>query len=51
MQHFAISSGNSERDDAWRCFGEAITAVETTKETWCEAGVNYTAGVYCAQVA
>ena len=22
-------------DDAWRCIGEAMTAVETTKETWC----------------
>ena len=25
--------------DAWRCIGEAMTAVETTKETWCEAEV------------
>ena len=24
-------------DDAWRCIGEAMTAVETTKERWCEA--------------
>ena len=24
-------------DDAWRCIGEAMTAVETTKEKWCEA--------------
>jgi predicted ATPase len=31
-------------DDAWRCIGEAMTAVETTKETWCEAEVNRTAG-------
>jgi hypothetical protein len=21
----------------WRCIGEALTAVETTKERWCEA--------------
>jgi predicted ATPase len=27
-------------DDAWRSIGDAMTAVETTKETWCEAEVN-----------
>ena len=31
-------------DDAWRCIGEAMTAVETTKETWSEAEVHRTAG-------
>ncbi len=31
-------------DDAWRCIGEAMTAVETTKETWAEAEINRTAG-------
>ena len=31
-------------DDAWRCIGEAETAVETTKERWCEAEVNRIAG-------
>jgi class 3 adenylate cyclase/predicted ATPase len=31
-------------DDAWRCIGEAITAVETTKERWWEAEVNRVAG-------
>ena len=31
-------------DDAWRCIGEAVTAVETTKERWCQAEVNRTAG-------
>ena len=31
-------------DDAWRCIGEATTAVETTKERWWEAEVNRTAG-------
>ena len=31
-------------DDAWRCIGEAMTAVETTKEKWCEAEVNRIAG-------
>jgi predicted ATPase len=31
-------------DDAWRCIGEAMTAVETTKEKWCEAEVHRVAG-------
>jgi len=31
-------------DDAWRCIGEAITAMETTKERWCEAEINRVAG-------
>jgi predicted ATPase len=31
-------------EEAWRCIGEAMTAVETTKERWCEAEVNRVAG-------
>ena len=31
-------------DDAWRCIGEAMTALETTKERWCEAEVYRIAG-------
>ncbi len=31
-------------DDAWRCIGEAMTAVATTKESWCEAEVRRIAG-------
>jgi predicted ATPase len=31
-------------DDAWRCIGEAITVMEATKETWCEAEVHRSAG-------
>jgi predicted ATPase len=31
-------------DDAWRCIGEAMTAVATTKESCCEAEVNRVAG-------
>jgi predicted ATPase len=31
-------------DDAWRCIGEAMTAVETTRERWCEAEVHRTRG-------
>jgi predicted ATPase len=26
-------------EDAWRCIGEAMTAVEATKERWCEAEI------------
>jgi predicted ATPase len=31
-------------DDAWRCIGEAMTAMETTKEKWCQAEVYRVAG-------
>ena len=31
-------------DDAWRCVGDAMTMVETTKERWQEAEVNRIAG-------
>jgi predicted ATPase len=31
-------------DDAWRCVGEAMTLIETSKETWSEAEVNRIAG-------
>ena len=31
-------------DDAWRCIGEAMTAVETTKERWFEADILRIAG-------
>jgi predicted ATPase len=34
----------NQLDDAWRCFGEAMTAMEATKERWCEAEVNRIAG-------
>ena len=30
--------------EAWRCIGEAMTAVETVKEKWCEAEVHRIAG-------
>src|SRR5262249_48091664 len=30
-------------DEAWRCIGEAMSAVETTKEKWLEAEVHRTA--------
>ena len=31
-------------DDAWRCIGEAMAAVETTQEKWCEADIHRIAG-------
>jgi predicted ATPase/class 3 adenylate cyclase len=31
-------------EEAWRCIGEAMTAVKSAKEKWCEAEVNRTAG-------
>ena len=31
-------------DDAWRCIGEATTAIETTGERWFEAEINRIAG-------
>ena len=31
-------------NDAWRCIGEALTAVETTKERWFEAELHRVAG-------
>ncbi len=31
-------------DDAWRCIGEAMTAMEITKETWFESEGNRIAG-------
>ena len=33
-----------QTDEAWRCIGEAITAVEATKERWFEAGIYHAAG-------
>ena len=31
-------------DDAWRCIGEAVTEVETTKERWCESDIHRITG-------
>jgi predicted ATPase len=31
-------------DDAWRCIGEAMTAMQSTNENWCAAEVNRVAG-------
>jgi predicted ATPase len=37
-------AGVGQFEDACRCIGEAIAAVESTKEGWCEAEVHRTAG-------
>ena len=37
-------AGLGQFDDAWRCIGEAMTTIETTKERWFEAEVHRTAG-------
>jgi predicted ATPase/class 3 adenylate cyclase len=34
----------AEFKDAWRCIGEAMTMMKTTKEKWCEADIYRTAG-------
>jgi predicted ATPase len=45
LSHLAIAySEIGQFAEAWRCIDEAVTAVETTKERWCEADVYRTAG-------
>jgi predicted ATPase len=45
LSDLAIAHADLGRlDDAWRCIGEAIDTIETTKERWCEAEVHRSAG-------
>jgi len=45
LLHLAMAyAGLGQFDDAWRCIDEAMTAVETTNERWCEAEVNRIGG-------
>ena len=45
LSHLARAyAGLGQFDDAWRCIGEAMTTMETTKERWFEADVHRTAG-------
>jgi predicted ATPase len=45
LSYLAIAHANlGQFDDAWRCIGESIAAVETTKERWFEAETNRIAG-------
>jgi predicted ATPase len=37
-------AGLGQLDEAWRCVGEAMTTIETTKERWFDAEVNRLAG-------
>jgi tetratricopeptide (TPR) repeat protein len=37
-------AGLGQLDEAWRCIGEVMTTIETTKERWFEAEVNRLAG-------
>ena len=48
----AIAHANSGQfDDAWRCIGEAMTAMQATKERWCESEAHRVAGEIALQVA
>ena len=40
----ATHSELGQLDEAWRCIGEAMSTIETTKERWFEAEVNRIAG-------
>ena len=45
LSHLARAHGElGGFEEAWRCIGEAMTAMETTKEKWCEAEIHRTAG-------
>ena len=45
LSHLARANAEiGQNDDARRCIGEAMAAVETAKERWCEAEVNRIAG-------
>jgi class 3 adenylate cyclase/predicted ATPase len=45
LGHFARAHADlGHFDEAWRCIGDTMTAVETTKEKWCEAEVHRVAG-------
>jgi predicted ATPase len=45
LPHLARAHGElGQFEEAWRCIGEAMTAVEITRENWCEADIHRTAG-------
>jgi predicted ATPase len=45
LSHLAWAHATvGHHDEAWRCIGEAMTAMATTKERWCEAEVHRVAG-------
>jgi class 3 adenylate cyclase/predicted ATPase len=46
----AIAHANSGQfDDAWRCIGEAMTAMQATRERWCESEAHRVAGEIALQ--
>ena len=52
LSHLALAyAALGKLDDAWRCIGEAMTAIETTKERWFEAEINRIAGEIALNVA
>jgi predicted ATPase len=45
LSHLAAAHAElGQLDEAWRSIGEAMRAIETSKERWCEAEVNRIAG-------
>jgi class 3 adenylate cyclase/predicted ATPase len=45
LSHLAMAHAElCQFDDAWRCIGEALKAIETAKEKWCEAETSRIAG-------
>jgi class 3 adenylate cyclase/predicted ATPase len=45
LPHLALAHAQlGRREDAWRCISDAMTAVEKTKERWCEADIHRIAG-------
>jgi predicted ATPase len=45
LPHLARAHGElGQLNEAWQCIADAMTAVETTKERWCEAEVHRMAG-------
>ena len=45
LSHLSTAHAELRRfDEAWHCVGDAMTAMETTKETWCEAEVHRMVG-------
>jgi predicted ATPase len=45
LSNLAIAHAELDHfEDAWRCFSEAIAAVKSSKDKWCEADINRLAG-------
>ena len=52
LSYLAVAhAGLGQLDEAWRCIGEVMTTIETTKERWFEAEVNRIGRRNRAQVA